>query len=390
MKRSAVYLGTCATAALIGLGCAPVGGPLEPEPSAAPTAAAPAPAPLPPPRLTEANAGLKERLQAAIRNVRQRDLLVSNSFWTIFHGILGVGSDATLLDPDSGLRVNAIDYIRRGGSIRGLKFLPTPTGLDVRTGPQFVGQGHQDQFVAEMAQWGMPLDATFQVDGKQYTFADFIRHAKARASVSSDQELSWAVLILGQYVGTDIRWTNGNGEELKFEDLVRYELNQPIDTAACGGTHRLFGLSWVYHLHLQKGGATTGVWKDVADNVKHYQQLARKYQNPDGSLSTSYLNGPGDARDMQARIGTTGHVLEWLALSLSDEELRSPWVQQATSALSVMILDSQGSPVEGGSLYHAAHGLQIYHDRVFGPVEAGHPRPLIPRPPEQLPLPSPN
>jgi len=26
----------------------------------------------------------------------------------------------------------------------------------------------------------------------------------------------------------------------EIEDVVRYELNQPIGTAACGGTHRLF------------------------------------------------------------------------------------------------------------------------------------------------------
>src|SRR5262249_55309115 len=104
-----------------------------------------------------------ERIRAAIQHVRQRDLLTSNSFWTVFHGILGVGPDTTLLHAESGQRVKAIDYICQGGEIRGLQFLPTRHGLDVRMGPSYIGQGHQDQFVAEMAQWGMPIDRRFVV-----------------------------------------------------------------------------------------------------------------------------------------------------------------------------------------------------------------------------------
>jgi hypothetical protein len=292
------------------------------------------------------------------------------------------------VNSESGQRVNAVEWICRGAPVRGLQFIPTREGLDVRTGPQFVGQGHQDQFIAEMAQWGMPADRTFIVNGKAYTFADFVRHTKARARVTDNQELSWAIVVIGQYLGTDLRWTNSAGEDLRFEDLVRYELGQPIDGAACGGTHRLFGLTWVYHLHLQKGGRTEGVWKDVADRTVQYQQTARKFQNPDGSFSTKYLAEPGNARDEQLRVGTTGHILEWLALSLPDTELRAPWVQSAASALSLMILDSQGRPVEGGALYHATHGLHIYHDRLFGPLGPDVQGPVIPLPPARLPKPS--
>src|SRR5262249_16709303 len=158
-------------------------------------------------------------------------------------------------------------------------------GLDVRTGPQFVGQGHQDQFIAEMAQWGLPIDTRFMVNGTDYSFRDFIRHAQARARVNAGQELSWALLVIGQYLRTDARWKNASGEELTVEDLLRYELGQPVDGAACGGTHRLFGLTWVYHLHLQKGGRTDGVWKDVADKIDLYKRRARQYQNRDGSFS---------------------------------------------------------------------------------------------------------
>jgi hypothetical protein len=310
---------------------------------------------------------LEPRVAAALANVHNRDLLTTHGFWTIFHGILGMGPDTTLLDPKTGQKVNALDAICQGAPIRGLEFIPTPDGLDVRTMVGTgVGQGHQDQFIAEMAQWGMPLNCRFLVDGKAYTFADFVHYSKMRASTTKNQELSWAVIIVSQYYGTDHAWTNLSKEALTCEDLVRYELNQPVDTAACGGTHRLFGLTWALHLHQKKGGRVEGVWKEVADKLEVYKQRAHQFQNPDGSFSTAYLAKPGNNPELQARIGATGHVLEWLALAMTDKELRQDWVGDAASALAVMILQNQNNPIDGGALYHATHGLHIYRARVFG------------------------
>ena len=106
---------------------------------------------------------LKKRIEAALEQVSKRDLLTTHAFWTVFHGILGSGLEKTMLTyPDTRKQVNAIEYICGGGKIRGMQFLPTPDGLDVQIGPQFEGQGHQDQFIAEMAQWGMKPDQKFR------------------------------------------------------------------------------------------------------------------------------------------------------------------------------------------------------------------------------------
>jgi hypothetical protein len=340
-------------------------------------------APVPAPPAVKVPEQLKERIDVTLEHVRRRDLLTDHSFWTIFHGILGMGpEDAFLVDTRTGKRMKAIDYICDGGQIRGLEFVPTADGLDVVTwAGTGVGQGHQDQFIAEIAQWGMPADRPFTVNGKRYTFADFINHCKMRARVTEKQELSWAIIIIGTYLGTDYTWTNKNGEKLAFEDVVRYESNEPIvHSPVCGGTHRLFGLTWAYHLHCAKGGAKTGVWNDVAEKTAEFIRLARKYQNADGSFSTDYFVGPGNVRDTQRRLATTGHILEWLALALSDEELRAPWMQEAASALALMILENSSRDLDGGALYHAAHGLAIYRTRVFGP--SGAHAPLIPPPPK--------
>jgi hypothetical protein len=190
--------------------------------------------------------------------------------------------------------------------------------------------------------------------------------------------LSWSILCLGQYFGTDQSWTNKFGEKLHFEDLVRYELRAPVEDGACGGTHGLFGLTWAYQLHLRRGGRETAVWQEVAAKLATYQKLAKKLQNPDGSFSTNFFKGPGNTADRQLRMNTTGHIFEWLALSLPAEELTAPWMQDAANRLALMFLESENLPVESGSLYHAIHGLILYYSRAFDPERLGKQRPFFP------------
>lgn len=386
---SAKYLFWAGLAVALGVlfaACAPVG---QPQPTAtAPahpeTPLDPSTEELPPPQSPLA-AGPKVRIEAAIENVRRRDLLLSNGFWTVFHGILGLGPSLKLRHPETNERVVAIDHIWSGGEMRGLIFIPTKHGLDVQSTGDGVGQGHQDQFVAEMGQWGMPADRKVVVFGKEYTFLDFARHSQMRASTSPTrgQELSWAVIIVGQYLGQDLTWTNMFGEKLHYEDMIRYELDASVEKAACGGTHRLFGLTWSYHLHRLKGGKAEGVWKEVVEKTARYRDLAKKYQNADGALSTNFFSGPGNNADKTQRINSTGHMLEWLALALSDDELKEPWVQETANALALLILDMEGSPIAGGTIYHATHGLLLYYSRVYGDKEfLGANAPLIPLPPE--------
>jgi hypothetical protein len=371
---------TGAAAAALCATCAPVDVP-DGDTARAPAAAAALPAPEPLPTPPGRPDGLRARVEAAIQQTRERDLLTSNGFWTVFHGILGLGPEVMLLNPETGARVKALDYIAGGGELRGLRFIPTRDGLDVQTGPTFVGQGHQDQFIAEMAQWGVSPDLPFTVNGKDYTYMDFVRHTRARARVTADQELSWAIVILGQFFGTEGGWINAAGEAVRFEDVVRYEMKASVNDAPCGGTHRLFGLSWVYHLHLRRGGRKEGLWQEVAEHTARYQRLARELQNRDGSFSTNFFRGPGNATDRQLRLNTTGHIFEWLALSLSDQELQEQWVRDAANTLALMFLEIQGAPMEGGTLYHAVHGLIIYYGRVHGTAWLGPQAPHVPLPP---------
>jgi hypothetical protein len=371
---------------LIGLSCAPgedtPSGAGSTDDSQSGVSALPAPSLMAVPR--------KDRIDRVLEHIRKRDLRTDNGFWTIFHGILGMGpEDAMILDPEANKRIKAIDFLAGGAPVNGLEFIPQSDGIEVVTMPgSIIGQGHQDQFVAEMAEWDLPRDKKFIFNGKEYTFDDFIRQARAHASLTNKAfagpdplELTWTIVIVSKYYGPDHHWTNNRGEKLSVEDMARYELDQPIaGSPVCGGTHRLFGLTWAYYVHRKAGGKKASVWQRVADTIADYENRAHQYQNPDGSFSTRYLEGPGNDPNTQLRIATTGHILEWLALAMTDDQLQQLWVEKAADALTLMILENSFRDLDGGSLYHAAHGLELYRARLWGPP-GSHKLP-IPLPPK--------
>jgi hypothetical protein len=345
--------------------CAPSGPPKQKSPDS--TSSLPSVPQTGPKELVSPDAeALNKRVTAVLADIHGRDLLTTHAFWTIFHGILGMGPDTMLTDPVTRERVKALDRVRSGKGIRGLEFLETANGVDVVTQGNGVGQGHQDQFVAEMVEWDVPLDTPWKVNDKDYTFGDFCRYSKERASVTKNQELSWALVIVAKHYGTDHRWKNMYGEDITLEDIARYEATQPIKDAACGGTHRLYGLSWAYHLHQQKGGQTTGVWRTVANRLDEYKAKAKKFQNADGSFSSDYVSSEGWTSDNEKRIASSGHTFEWLCLELNDSEIRQPWMEKAAYALAEMILEKKSFAIDSGALYHATHGLHMYQHRVFG------------------------
>ena len=92
-------------------------------------------------------------------------------------------------------------------------------------------------------------------------------------------------------------------------------------------------------------------------------------QQPDGSFSVHSFERPGTSPDAVARLGTTGHVFEVLALALDDERLAEPWMTRAAERLVTLLEQTADVDVECGALYHAAHGLLLYRSRLCGSTE---------------------
>ena len=249
---------------------------------------------------------LRQRLGHALELVKRRPVLTTHSFWSIFHAILGAGPDLQLLDPATGKKYVALDYLLLGGKPRGMGFAATPFGIEVPTVGsaagfwEHEGQGHQDQFLAEMIQQGLAPTAKSSSRGRSSKARDFTRGSQARVRLKAGQELGWAIVAIGQHFGTDCEWTNRFGEKLRYEDLIAEEVAAPIDGQACGGTRRLFGLAWAYHLHrtncANKKTTPGPLWEGVGKRLDEHVAIAKRLQNPDGSFSAKYSAGPGRGR----------------------------------------------------------------------------------------------
>ena len=100
--------------------------------------------------------------------------------------------------------------------------------------------------------------------------------------------------------------------------------------------------------------------------VENSIRRALELQNPDGSFSAQYFRRPSSSPDMAAVLGSSGHMLEFLAVAMTDEQLRHPQGRLAARHLCRLFRDTQDLDLECGALYHAAHGLVLYRERLFG------------------------
>lgn len=315
---------------------------------------------------------VNERVFHVVDDIRQQRLLSNETHaaWQVLHGILAYGSEFHM-QTDEGERP-ALQYLIGGGDLSGWQFSSGDHLSDGRTGLRavlesgsYAGQGHSDQWLAVLAQADLPLDQEMIVHGKKYLMKDFLAQSKADVSKNVNQEWSWTLIGLTQYLSTDSSWVAEDGREWSIEQLVGSEVDQPLVDSACGGTHRLIGISMALAKRRLEGGALNGVWRRADAHLAEAIEVVKRYQNSDGTFSSNYLARPGTSADNAKLIATTGHMLEFLALTLRPEQLKQPWVERAVLRLCELLEDSEQLPLECGALYHAVHGLVVYRERAF-------------------------
>jgi hypothetical protein len=291
--------------------------------------------------------------------------------WQILHGVLAYGQ-AFPVDHGEGTS-NVVAYLQKGGSVRGF-VLQAGRILDetndrrgliavMQPGTK-AGQGHADQWLAILAQADLTLSDTIQADGRTFTMSDFVEQVKWDVPRNLDQEYSWTLIGLTQYFPTSASWEAADGETWSIERLVELESDYALGDGPCGGTHRLIGLAMALEARRREGLPIKGVWAEAAARVQQGVLNARRYQNQDGSFSTHYVNRGGTSRDLAQNLGTTGHLVEFLAIALPDDEIQAPWVQAAVNNLCELFDKTQELDLECGALYHAAHGLVLYRNRL--------------------------
>ena len=304
-------------------------------------------------------------------NLQNRALSTkTHGAWQILHGVLAYGDQFTIETPEG--QKPAVEYLLDGKAVNG--FEPTvgdfigdsqQTGLRMEMQPGTkTGQGHRDQWLAVLAQCDLPLDTQLRSGSESFSIADWLQQAEYDVPRNLELEFSWSLIALTAYRDTDHRWIARDDYEYATEDLLQSEIEQDISTSVCGGTHRLIGIAMSLDKRRQEGKPITGVWATAESQLDNYIADAKTNQNPDGTYSVAYMHRPGWTRDLGEALGTTGHVLEFLALAAPDQTLREPWVERSVRRLCQILAECQDLDLECGVLYHALHGLSEFRDRL--------------------------
>ena len=281
--------------------------------------------------------------------------------WGVMHAIVGFGVETPLqVGAD---KVNAIGWLCWNRPCNGLQLFSSDRGeLAVRMGPGY--QGHAGQFLMIMAYSRVPKDYGLKIGDYEFTIADLVKHEQLTCKAGT--ELSFKLLALVHYLGPEATWQNQAGESWSIERLIEEELKQPVIGTACGGTHRMCGLGYAVRKRELRTQPMTGHWARAQKFVGEYVEYTYKLQNSDGSFSSNWFEGRGDWGGVDRKINTTGHTLEWLLMSLPDDQLTDPRLVRAVQFLTNLLWDNRNRKWEIGPQGHAIHSLVLYDERVFG------------------------
>ncbi|MHC4880244.1 MAG: hypothetical protein ACYTGL_27660 [Planctomycetota bacterium] len=289
--------------------------------------------------------------------------------WQIMHGILALRSEFVI--KIDGEKRPAIEWLTSGTTYNSLPVVER-TQWGARFHPftvPYAFEGHPNQFLAILTMSEYPENFTFRTQaGDEVTIEDMVRNAQM--TVNDREEITWTLWALSRYLSPEAQWVSAEGEAWSMERLVQIQTYANVNDAACGGTHGLFALSLARNSYMATGKPLRGIWLEADQKIKRYVQMARSLQNYDGSLSSEHFRGPGLSNDFGQRIATTGHVLEFLMVGASQDDLGSEWLRNAVRATARDLVDNRKAAADCGPLYHALHALVLYRQRLqFEPVD---------------------
>ncbi|TVQ01529.1 MAG: hypothetical protein EA381_05130 [Planctomycetaceae bacterium] len=312
--------------------------------------------------LTPQAAKLKPIIERVLKHhwERPEDAAI-RTHWGMMHTIMVFDKDTDILWKQD--RYNAVAWMAGNNPCRNeLLFSEDEYGISVRTG---VGlQGHQAQLLAIFGQINVPIRYPLYVGKNQYSVADVLQREMRDCKEKS--ELTFTLIGLSHYADTDSTWVAADGQEWDFERLLKEELAQPVVGAACGGTHRLMGFAHSLRRRRAEGKPITGQW-DRADRYLHdFVNYTWTLQNRDGSMSTAWFERREDNGNVDRKIQTTGHLLEFLLVTTPDAELQDPRLLRTVEFLSTTMQNERGRDWQVGPKGHALRSLAMYYQRVYG------------------------
>lgn len=303
--------------------------------------------------------------------------LEKHAAWQLLHGVLAFGPKFEMLAGHD--KVETLDWVFQGKPMRGWTLTPTPQGVRAEIEPGKLGQGHDDQWLAIISQWAVPYTQPIKVAGQDFRIYDMVK--RTMFDCFDGKEASWTIIALSTHLNPiDQKWLARDGKEWTVERLVSQEAGPLYDDAAgedlifngaCGGTHRLIGLSIALNNYRRQypDRELNNGWLAAQKRINWAINQARANQQPNGAFSTAFFLRPANSSNVDEHLAATGHTLEFLSFALTKEQLQERWVQRAVAYMCRLLERTKGIDLECGALYHAAHGLVLYRNRVYGPRE---------------------
>jgi hypothetical protein len=319
--------------------------------------------------LTRNQVALRNKVRSVLKYYYEHPLNTGDrSPWEVMHCMLSYEVHSRVLKGGpNGDPITTVGWLCFNQPCKGrtLMYLNQDGDMRVKVGPAL--QGHHGQLLALLAQARVRTDYPMQVEGKDFTVADLIEVEKSTCYPNT--ELTFKLIGLQRYLDINAQWMNDQGMQWNFPTLLREEMKQPVRTAACGGTHRLSGLILTVKKRQRSGLPVDGEYAAAQKFVANYANYAYRLQNTDGSFSTEWFKGPGAEEDIDRRLKTTGHQLEFLIYASPDNQLTNQKLVKAVNYLSNIMWANRGRDWEAGPLGHAIHALVLYDRLMFAPYD---------------------
>lgn len=309
---------------------------------------------------------LANTVQAAIDSSARRTLSTDvHTPWQIMHALLGLRESFKM--DKRGRKVKGLEWISDGPKFDGEDWFQV-TEHGGRAHPYskpYAFEGHANQSLAILSMLGLPAEHELKAGDETITIADMINNAKME--INDKEEVSWSLWALSRYLPPDSTWKNKDGDVWTIDRMAELQLNRlskkPMMKHPCGGTHAMFALAHARNIRLQKKLPIRGIWLPVDQQIQKCIALAQAQQQSNGQFSTKFFEGKATEADFDKRIASSGHVLEFLMISLPQERLRELWVRRGLDATARDIMANRQSYVKCAPLYHAINGMTIYLER---------------------------
>lgn len=184
------------------------------------------------------------------------------------------------------------------------------------------GESHRDQFLAVMAELGIPLSQPIVMSAGKRCVRNVLSDSLAQFHVKQD-ELAWTAYAYACYLPPQKTWENRFQEKFSFDDISNELLSQPIGRGACCGTHILFALTAIASADSTNSILDPSVRRRIKRRLDEWLEQVIQNQRPDGGWDPDWSVASGAPRlghndatkdVVHRRLLATSHLAEWLSI----------------------------------------------------------------------------